>query len=127
MGNGTAIGRVRGLGAARGGTHHWLVQRFTAIGNLIAVGWLVFSLATMPDVSYLSVRDWLSHPVPAAMMGLLIITAVWHARLGMQVMMEDYVHEHGMKFAALAALNLAAFGSAAFGLVCVVRLALGGA
>jgi succinate dehydrogenase hydrophobic membrane anchor protein len=64
-------------------------------------------------------------PVSATAMGLLVISAFWHARLGMQVMVEDYVHEHGTKFACVAALNLAAFGGAAFGLLCVVRIALG--
>jgi succinate dehydrogenase / fumarate reductase membrane anchor subunit len=127
MGNGSSIGRVRGLGSAHGGTHHWLMQRFTAIGNLVLVGWLVISLVLLPNLSYLTVRDWLSHPVPATAMGLLVVNTIWHARLGMQVMLEDYIHEHGSKFAALAALNLAAFGAAAFGLVCVIRLALGGA
>jgi len=127
MGNGSSIGRVRGLGSAHGGTHHWLMQRFTAIGNLVLVGWLVISLVMLPNLSYLTVRDWLSHPLPATAMGLLVVNTIWHARLGMQVMLEDYIHEHGSKCAALAALNLAAFGAAAFGLVCVIRLALGGA
>ncbi|MDE2406004.1 MAG: succinate dehydrogenase, hydrophobic membrane anchor protein [Sphingomonadales bacterium] len=127
MGNGTSIGRVRGLGSAHGGSHHWLLQRFTAIGNIILVGWLVFSLLSLPSLSYLTVRDWLAAPFTATMMGLLVLNTVWHARLGVQVMLEDYVHEHGNKFAVLAALNLLAFGAAAFGLVCVIRLALGGA
>lgn len=127
MGNGSSIGRVRGLGSAHGGTHHWLMQRFTAIGNLVLVGWLVISLVMLPNLSYLTVRDWLSHPLPATAMGLLVVNTIWHARLGMQVLLEDYIHEHGAKFAALAALNLAAFGAAAFGLICVIRLALGGA
>lgn len=125
MGNGTSIGRVRGLGSAKSGSHHWLVQRFTAIGNLILTVWFVASLLMLPNYSYITVRDWLVHPVPATAMALLVICSIWHARLGMQVMMEDYIHEEGTKFAALAALNLAAFAGAAFGLFCVIRLALG--
>ena len=127
MGNGTSIGRVRGLGSSHGGTHHWLLQRFTAIGNLVLVGWLVISLLLLPNLSYLTVRDWLVHPVPATAMALLVLCTVWHARLGLQVIAEDYVHEAGAKFAVIIALNLAAFGAAAFGLFCVIRLALGGA
>ena len=56
---------------------------------------------------------------------LLLVSTFWHARLGMQVMVEDYVHEHANKFACIVALNLAAFAGAAFGVFCVVRLALG--
>jgi succinate dehydrogenase / fumarate reductase membrane anchor subunit len=127
MGNGTSIGRVRGLGSARAGAHHWLLQRFTAIGNLILVGWLAVSFVLLPNFNYVTVHDWLSRPVPATAIALLIISTIWHARLGMQVMLEDYVHEHGNKFAAIAALNLVAFGAGAFGLFCVIRLALGAA
>lgn len=127
MGNGTSIGRVRGLGSAKSGSHHWLVQRFTAIGNLVLIGWLVISLLLLPDFQFATVHEWLSRPVSATAMALLVISSFWHARLGMQVAMEDYVHEDGNKFALLALLNLAAFGGAAFGVFCVIRLALGGA
>lgn len=127
MGNGTSIGRVRGLGSAKSGSHHWLLQRFTAIGNLVLVLWFLVSLLMLPNFSYDTVREWLARPVSATAMGLLILSTFWHARLGMQVMFEDYVHEHGNKFAVLALLNLLAFGGAGFGLLCVIRLALGGA
>lgn len=127
MGNGTSIGRVRGLGSAKAGSHHWLLQRFTAIGNLLLVLWFIASLLMLPNFSYPTVIEWIARPVPATAMALLIISTFWHARLGMQVMLEDYVHEHANKFACIAALNLAAFAGAAFGLFCVIRLALGGA
>ena len=122
---GTAIGHVRGLGSAHEGPHHWLMQRFTAIGNLVTVLFLVVSLVLLPNYSYLTVREWLASPVPATMLALLVISVFWHARLGLQVMIEDYVDTPGNKFAAIAALNLAAFAGAAFGLFCIARLALG--
>ncbi|WP_379546514.1 succinate dehydrogenase, hydrophobic membrane anchor protein [Qipengyuania sp. DSG2-2] len=127
MGNGTSIGRVRGLGSAHEGAHHWLVQRFTAIGNLVLMVWLLASFILLPDMSYATVSEWLSAPIPAAAMVLLIISIFWHARLGLQVLIEDYVHEAGTKFAALAALNLTAIAGSVFGIFCVARLALGGA
>lgn len=127
MGNGTSIGKVRGLGSAHHGVHHWLLQRFTAMGNLLLVGWFAVSLILLPALDYGTVTRWLAEPVPALAMALLVISTFWHARLGLQVMLEDYVHEAGNKFAAIAALNLAAFGGAAFGLFSILRLALGGA
>ena len=127
MGNGTSIGRVRGLGSAHSGVHHWLLQRFTAIGNLLLMAWLIVSILLLPDLSYGTVSAYISAPVPATAMALLIISTFWHARLGLQVVIEDYVHDHGNKFAVIAALNLAAFAGAAFGLFCIARLALGGA
>lgn len=127
MGNGTSIGRVRGLGSAHSGAHHWLIQRFTAIGNLLLVGWLIVSILLLPDLAYGTVREWLNGPLAATAMALLIISTFWHARLGLQVVIEDYVHEDGNKFAAIVALNLLVFAGVGFGLFCVIRLALGGA
>ena len=125
MGNGTSIGRVRGLGSAKHGSHHWLVQRFTAIGNVVSTVWFVASLLLLPNFNYITVHDWVTRPVPALALGLMIISTVWHARLGMQVMIEDYVHEAGAKFGVIALLNLAAFAAVGFGLLSVIRLALG--
>ncbi|QZP06920.1 succinate dehydrogenase, hydrophobic membrane anchor protein [Caenibius sp. WL] len=127
MGNGTSIGRVRGLGSAHSGAHHWLLQRFTAIGNLVLMAWFITSVLLLPDLNYATAREWLSAPIPATAMALLIISTFWHARLGLQVVIEDYVHEDGTKFGVIALLNLAIFAGAAFALFCVVRLALGGA
>ena len=124
MGNGTSIGRVRGLGSSKHGAQHWLVQRFTAIGNLILVVWLVVSLALMPAYDYATMHAWVQKPVPAAALILIMINTFWHARLGVQVFMEDYVYDHGLKFASLAALNVLVFGGAAFGIISVLRIAL---
>jgi succinate dehydrogenase / fumarate reductase membrane anchor subunit len=127
MGNGTSIGRVRGLGAAHSGVHHWLVIRYTAIGSLLLAVWFGVSLLLLPNFHYETVREWISRPVPATAMGLFVIVNFWHARLGVQVVVEDYVHENANKFAAITLLNLLAFAGGAFGLFCVIRLALGGA
>ncbi len=126
MGNGTSIGRVRGLGASHEGAHHWLMQRFTAIGNLVSVLFLGISLVLMSDYSYASIAGWLSSPLPAFMMALLVISTFWHARLGLQVLVEDYIHEAGSKFAAILVLNIASFAGAAFGLFCIASLAFSG-
>jgi len=125
MGNGTSIGRVRGLGSARHGAQHWLVQRYTAIGNLVAGLFLLFSLVGLGDYTQKGLHEWLHQPLPATMVGLFVVSSFWHARLGLQVLVEDYVHDDGNKFACMALLNILAFAGAAFGLLCVVRIALG--
>lgn len=127
MGDGTSLGKVRGLGSAHSGSHHWLVQRFTAIGNLLLVGWLVASFLMLPDLSYRSVIEWIANPLPAAAIALMLVSLFWHARLGLQVLIEDYVHESANKFACIAALNLFTIAGAGFGLFSILRLALGGA
>lgn len=126
MGNGTSIGRVRGLGAAHHGAHHWLVQRTTAIGNVVLMAWLLASLVMLRDFSHAGVTQWLAQPIAAVPMMLLVVCLFWHARMGVQVMIEDYVHDTGSRFAALSALNLAVFGGGAFALFSIAALAFGG-
>lgn len=127
MGNGTSIGRVRGLGSARHGAQHWLVQRFTAIGNVVLIPFLMVSLALMPELSFETVRAWAAQPVPATALILIMINTFYHARLGVQVMLEDYLHGHAGKFTALTLVNLLPLAGAAFGILSVLRIALGGA
>lgn len=125
MNKGTSLGRVRGLGSAHHGAHHWLIQRFTAVGNVVLLVWLLASLFMLADFSYGSMIDWLSRPLSAVAMGLLVISTFWHARLGVQVLIEDYVHESASRFATFAALNLVTFAGAALGVLSIVRIALG--
>lgn len=123
MGNGTAIGRVRGLGSAHHGTGHWLLQRFTAAGNLVLVVFFAISLLMLPDLSYATVSQWLGQAVPAVAMALLMISVFWHARLGLQVLVEDYL-DGAARFAAILLLNLAAFAGIAAGLFFIARIAM---
>ena len=124
MGNGTSIGLVRGTGSAHSGSKHWLLQRYTAIGNLFLGLWLAFSLVTLPGFEYAEVMKWATKPLSSIFLALFVISTFWHARLGLQVVVEDYVHEPANKFAAVAALNLAAFGGAAACLFFIVRMAM---
>lgn len=126
MGSGTGIGRVRGLGSARSGTHHWIVQRFTAIGNLVLVLWLVGSLVMLPAHDYAAITGWLAQPIVAVPMMLMIVSVFKHLRLGLQVLIEDYVHDDGLKFAAVTLLNFYVIGAAALGLFSVAKIAFTG-
>lgn len=127
MGNGTQIGRVRGLGSAKEGAHHWIAQRLTAIGNLLLMLWFIGSLLVMPDLSYASVSQWLSSPLAAVPMILLLVSTCWHLRIGLQVFIEDYVHEASGKLPLLILLNFYAIGAAALGTFAVLKLAFTGA
>jgi succinate dehydrogenase / fumarate reductase, membrane anchor subunit len=127
MGNGTGIGRVRGLGSAKHGGKHWIDQRLTAIGNLLLTSWLVISLLVLPNMEHETVAAWLAQPSVAVPIILMLISIFWHIRLGLQVLIEDYVHEDGNKFAALTVLNFYVIGAAAFGIFMVAKLAFTGA
>jgi len=127
MDKGTSIGRVRGLGSSHSGAHHWVLDKVLSFASLILTVWFVVSLLLLPNLNQASVIDWISRPVPAVAMALMVITGFWHAKMGMQVMIEDYVPDHGMRFAVLTALNLVAVGAGAFALFCLFKLALGGA
>lgn len=122
---GSTIGQVRGLGSSHEGAGHWLLMQYTSAGSLIASAYLVFSFLLLPDLSYGTLSGWLSGLGPALAMALLVIGVFWHARLGLQVMIEDYVDHSARRFAAILALNLAWFAGTAFGLLCLIRLALG--
>jgi len=124
MGNGTQIGRVRGLGSSHHGAHHWLLQRVTGVGNLISVGFLAISLAMRDDYSYAALSGWIAQPITALMLALLVVSTFWHARLGLQVLIEDYVPNGGSRFGVTIILNLLLFGGAAFGLICIGKIAL---
>ncbi|MEO0462043.1 MAG: succinate dehydrogenase, hydrophobic membrane anchor protein [Pseudomonadota bacterium] len=125
MGNGTSIGRVRGLGASHEGAHHWLTHRFSAISNLVLMSWFIISLLMLTDYSYETMVGWITQPISTVAMILLVASLFWHARMGLQVLIEDYIHETGTKFGLLSALNLAAFGGGAFAIFSVARLAFG--
>ena len=125
LNKGTEIGEVRGLGSAHHGAGHWVLMQATSAGALITCAYLVVSFLLLPDLSYATVSGWLKGLGPSFALALLIVAVFWHSRLGLQVLIEDYVDHPGRRFAALLVVNLAAFAGAAFGLLCLIRIALG--
>jgi succinate dehydrogenase / fumarate reductase membrane anchor subunit len=121
----TPLARVRGLGAAKTGTEHFWLQRVTAVALIpLAVIFLAYVLCLV-GADLATVKATLGRPVPATVTILLIIAAFWHAKLGLQVIVEDYVHLEGAK---LVSLLLVSFACAAIGLasvLAVLKLALG--
>jgi succinate dehydrogenase / fumarate reductase membrane anchor subunit len=122
----TPIAKVRGLGTARSGLQHWKMQRLTAIANVLLVLWFMFSAMALSGSSYDQVRAWLASPVTASLAILLIISTFYHARLGLQVVVEDYVHHEGLRIASLAAIALLVLALAVACIVAVLSVAVGG-
>jgi succinate dehydrogenase / fumarate reductase, membrane anchor subunit len=120
------IGRVLGLGAAKEGVSHWWSQRVTSVALLLLGLWFVASLLRMP-FDYQVVVEWIGAPVNAVLLLLLIATLVYHSQLGVQVVVEDYVHHHGLKIATMMLLTFAHVAVAALAIFAVLRLAFGGA
>jgi succinate dehydrogenase / fumarate reductase membrane anchor subunit len=123
MGTGTGIGRVRGLGSAKSGAHHWINQRVTAAGNVLLLVWFIVSLLRLPGLAYEDVVSWLSQPLVAVPMMLMVANLFWHLRMGLQVVVEDYVHEDGLKFGVLLLLTFYAVGGAALGIFAIAKIA----
>ena len=121
----TAIGQVRGLGAAKEGVGHWKMQRITAVANVILAVWFVVHAVSMSGASYADWLLWFQSPYRATVMILLVASMFYHAKLGVQVVIEDYVHSEGLKIASLTALTLACIGFATVCIVSILMLAAG--
>ena len=121
----TAIGSVRGLGSAREGAGHWKLQRLTAIGGVLLGIWFVISALSLAGTSYAEVRAWLGRPINTTLMLLLVVSMWWHAKLGVQVVIEDYVHNEAAKVASLVALVLLTCLFAGLSVVSILKVALG--
>jgi succinate dehydrogenase / fumarate reductase membrane anchor subunit len=126
LGMETPIGRVRGLGSARSGAHHWWLERLTSVSTLLLFVWFVVSLLTLPGLDYRAVTEWLAQPLVAVPMLLLIVSTFWHLKLGLQVVIEDYVHEEGWKFFSVTLLNFFTIALAALAVFSVLKIAFGG-
>lgn len=123
----TAIGQVRGLGAAKEGVGHWKMQRLTAIANVLLAIWFVVHAVGMSGAGYAEWRAWFADPYHATVMILLVASMFYHAKLGVQVVIEDYVHHEGLKIASLTLLTLACIGFGVGSAVSILMLAAGGA
>lgn len=91
------LGKVRGLGSAKNGTHHWWMQKVTAVALIPLTIWFVASVVQMTQADYEVVISWMNSPIVAVLMLLFVITGIYHLKLGLQVVIEDYIHSEGSK------------------------------
>ena len=123
----TPLGKVRGLGSAREGGHHWLEERFTSVALLLLSFWLLFSLIMLPDLSLVIIKEWLGSAWAAIPMNLLVITAFKHGLDGLKVAVDDYVHDEGTRIGLHYFLAMAAIAGASVALFALARIVFGAA
>lgn len=126
MGSGTGIGRVRGLGSAKGGASHWATERMISLATLPLFVWFVVSLLRLPDLSYTTVINWLGSPLSAVLMVLLVITTFVHLKQGMQVVLDDYVQDEGTRVLTNVALVFLSVAGGAAATFAVLQIAFRG-
>lgn len=122
----TPLAHVRGLGSAKDGTSHWWMQRVTAV--LLAPLSIWFLLCALPllGADYADARVWLAQPLNAFLILALVLAVIYHALLGVQVVVEDYIHTRWLEVAVLTSIRLIAFLAALATSLAVVRIAVGG-
>ena len=122
----TPLARVRGLGSAREGTGHFWRQRLTAIANIPLTLFFVGFLIAINGHGYTDVRTALANPFVGLVLALVLISALYHMRIGTQVIIEDYVHGEGMKLALIALNTFFAVAVGVASLFALLKLAFGG-
>ena len=120
----TPLGRVRGLGSAKSGLGHWWHQRLTAIAMVPLMVISVLIIAQIGMVDYQGAVDLVSNPLVATWLLLLVVVGYFHAALGLQVVLEDYVAHEGKRMAAIIVVKMSLFALAALSVVSILKVAL---
>lgn len=118
------LGRVLGLGTAKDGTSHWWGQRLSGAALALLGLWFAWSVATMPGFSHADAVAFISPPVNAVLLLLLSITMAYHSYLGIQVVIEDYVHSHGLRITALVLSRFAHIFLAVAAVFAILKLGI---
>jgi len=119
------LATARGRGSAKSGVHHWYAQRASAVFLLVLIGWLVFAIFHLAGADHATSARFIAQPVNAAFLILLVVTSLYHAMLGLQVVIEDYVHHPVLEVVLHFVTRAGAFFGMALGIIHVLKLALG--
>lgn len=122
----TPLGRVRGLGSAKEGSHHWWMQRVTAVALVPLTLWFVIALMGVVRAEHAEVVAWIAHPFNAFMLIAVLFATFYHAVLGVQVVIEDYLHDEPTKISLLMFLRFFLMLLGAVAVLAVLRIAMGG-
>ena len=120
----TPLAAVRGLGSAKSGLHHWWNQRMTAVAMVPLVIWMVSLCILMTGASYQDAFAIASHPANATVLILFVAVGFWHAILGLQVILEDYVAAEGLRLVLIIVIRMFAIALAALSILSILRVAL---
>lgn len=120
------LGKFLGHGSAGHGTEHWWAQRVTAVALLPLTVWFVVALLGMESFDHAAVTVWMASPLNAILLSLLLIALLYHSQLGLQVVVEDYVHTGWVKVTTLITLQLAHIASGVAGLYSIILISLRG-
>ena len=121
----TPLKKALGLGSARSGRHHFVVQRVTALALVLLGTWFAWTVLRLLGLDHAGALALVARPWNAVMMLAFVVATFWHAQLGLQVVVEDYVHGHGKQLLLQIAIRLLCFLGAAAGVLAVIRIALG--
>ncbi len=121
----TPLKTARGLGSAKEGMHHWLVQRYTAVALIVLTCWFLYFVIGLIHSDYLTATDAISKPWNAVLLVAFLLAMFWHAQLGVQVVLEDYVHTPLLAIASQLAVRFICILGALASVFAVVRIALG--
>ena len=120
----TPLARAKGLGPSGEGSHHWWVQRLTAIALIPLSIWFAFSIVHYIGQSHDDVLAWIATPHVALLLVLFLGFMFFHAQLGLQVVIEDYIHSEGLKITMLLFVKGLAFLAGAGAIFAILRIAL---
>jgi succinate dehydrogenase / fumarate reductase membrane anchor subunit len=120
------LGRVRGLGSAKEGVHHWWAQRVSAVALIPLSLWFASQIVFLTDVDRATALQWLGSPLTLGLMSLFLIVLIYHAALGLRVVIEDYIHAKAAKLVLLLAIQFVGFALAAAGIVSMLVIAFYG-
>lgn len=119
------LGRVLGLGTAKDGTSHWWGQRVSAVAVLLLGIWFAITLATMDSFSHAAAAALVAAPLNSILLLLLVVAMGYHSYLGVQVVIEDYVHAPGLKVVSLVLSRFVHVFFAAAGVFAILKIGLG--